>query len=55
MGRGMLVLVYTFFRSWEIRTWSDSVAQCALSISVATRPGASGVPLWSSLYTTRQL
>lgn len=30
-------------------TWSFSVAQCAWSINVTTRPGASGVPLWSSL------
>lgn len=32
-----------------VRTWSDNVSQCARSISVTTRPGASGVPLWSSL------
>jgi hypothetical protein len=32
-------------RSVEALTWSDSVSQCARSMSVATRPGASGVPL----------
>jgi hypothetical protein len=30
-------------------TWSVNVSQCALSIRVTTRPGASGVPRWSSL------
>lgn len=30
-------------------TWSVKVAQCARSMSVTTRPGSSGVPLWSSL------
>jgi hypothetical protein len=33
-------------------TSSVSVSQCFLSINVTTRPGASGVPLWSSLHSS---
>jgi hypothetical protein len=35
--------------SEEKHTWSVRVSQCLRSMSVTTRPGASGVPLWSSL------
>jgi len=34
---------------WRWLTWSVKVSQCALSIRVTTRPGAEGVPRWSSL------
>jgi hypothetical protein len=30
--------------------WSVKVSQCDLSMRVTTRPGASGVPRWSSLW-----
>lgn len=36
----------------SILTWSSNVSQNERSISVTTRPGASGVPLWSSLTFT---
>ena len=38
---------------WRVwLTWSDNVSQCVRSMRVTTRPGASGVPLWSSLHST---
>jgi hypothetical protein len=53
-GRGVLgyckyVWVLQLKEDGERRTSSVNVSQCFLSINVTTRPGASGVPLWSSL------
>ena len=32
-----------------VLTWSSNVSQCSCVMSVTTRPGAVGVPLWSWL------